>query len=215
MTLYLRCGTESSFHQSHKITRLKSHRQSKCEVTWWLLLLFTLATWWFSVTCMCIALSDTHMVSLTSPEKSPKCNVTRLKSHQQSKCEVTWWLLLWFTLATWWFSVTCLCILLSGNFTKSKFFHKHTPWRLAPTGGVNEKIFFLTNSSFSEKWVSRGTWRTPSYEGSLTSHEKITKVQCNKAKKSSTIKVRCDLVTFTLVYIGNLVIFGDLYVHHT
>ena len=53
--------------------------------------------------------------SLTSHKKSPKCNVTRLKSHQQSKCEVTWWLLLWFTLATWWFLVTCLCIILSDT----------------------------------------------------------------------------------------------------
>ena len=123
-------------HTSHEkspkcnVTRLKSHQQSKYEVTWWLLLWFTLWLWWFSGFNM--TLSDTPYIlygaglgenfskyfppyvcmyiwgSPTSHEKSPKYNVTRLKSHQLSKCEVTWWLLLWFTLATWWFSVTCL-----------------------------------------------------------------------------------------------------------
>ena len=51
--------------------------------------------------------------------------------------------------------------------------------------------------------------------GVIDKSQKITKVQCDQAEKPQTIKVRSDLVTFTLVYIVNLVIFGDLSVHHT
>ena len=115
---------------SRLITRLKSHQQSICWSSWLILSLNTLWAmmlnwahgwgWWWGWTIQHKwygGKGDNKQNGIDGKRQieSQNANITRLKSHQQSKCEVTWWLLLWFTLATWWFLVTCLCIILSDT----------------------------------------------------------------------------------------------------
>ena len=73
---------------------------------------------------------------------------------------------------------------------------------------------FITSEMVSNQgvWAEKGgplTTAVPRYRVGRP------KSQVNAAKMYKSIKCRRQLVTFTLVYIGNLVIFGDLYVHHT